>query len=77
MAKLRGGFNKPKWIAEEYSSPDEASSELQDGFMDLGQSLVADSQTVEIMELRTNTFDYPSILSTSTAMFSAASGENL
>ena len=44
--------------------------------MDLGQSLVANSQTVEIMEPSISTFDYPSILSKSAAMFSAAPGEN-
>ena len=43
--------------------------------MDLGQSLVADSQTMEIMEPGMSTFDYPSILSKSAAMFSAALGE--
>jgi len=45
--------------------------------MDLGQSLVADSQTVEIMEPGVSTFDYPSILSKSAAMFSAALGEKV
>ena len=44
--------------------------------MDLGQSLVADSQTVEIMEPGMSTFDYPSILSKPAAMFSTALGEN-
>ena len=44
--------------------------------MDLGQSLVADSQTMEIMEPCMSTFDYPSILSKSAAMFSAALCEN-
>ncbi len=44
--------------------------------MDLGQSLVADSQTMEIMEPGMSTFDYPSILSKSAAMFSAALCEN-
>jgi hypothetical protein len=44
--------------------------------MDLRKSLVADSQTVEIMEPSMSTFDYPSILSKSAAMFSAALGED-
>jgi hypothetical protein len=44
--------------------------------MDFGQLLVADSQTVEIMESDMSTFDYPLILSESAAMFSATLGEN-
>ena len=44
--------------------------------MDLGESLVADSQTMEIMEPSMRTFDYPSILSESAAVLSAALGEN-
>jgi len=44
--------------------------------MDLGESLVADSQTMKIMEPGMRTFDYPSILSESTAMLSAALCQN-
>ena len=43
--------------------------------MDLGESLIADSQTMEIMEPSMRTFDYPSILSESAAVLSAALGE--
>jgi hypothetical protein len=55
---------------------DEASSELQERFMDLGKSFVAHSKTMEIMEPSMSTFDYPSIFSEATAMLSAALRKN-
>jgi hypothetical protein len=36
---------------------DEASGELQEGFMDLGKSFVAHSKTMEIMEPGMSAFD--------------------
>jgi hypothetical protein len=44
--------------------------------MDLGESLVANSQTMKIMEPGVRTFDYPSILSHSTAMLGSALCQN-
>ncbi|MDB5835426.1 MAG: hypothetical protein JWR14_5256 [Caballeronia sp.] len=55
---------------------DEARRELQEGFMDLGKSLIADSKTMEIMEPSMSTFDYPSVFSEATAMLGAALGKN-
>jgi hypothetical protein len=51
---------------------DEASDELQEGFMDLGESLVAHPKAMEIMEPGMSTFDYPSIFSEATATLGAA-----
>ncbi len=44
--------------------------------MDLCKPFIAHSKTMEIMEPGMSTFDYPSIFSKATAMFSTALGEN-
>jgi hypothetical protein len=44
--------------------------------MDLGKSFVAHSKTMEIMEPRMSSFDYPSIFSEATAMLGAAPRKN-
>lgn len=64
---IRDGFKKTGYRSLQGVPSDDASGKFQEGFMDLGKSLVADSKTMEIMKPSMSTFDYPSKLSEAAA----------